>query len=228
MKHQLFRPMPQLVLVLFSMLNISISSASVHVPFTPGLLNSYQVDVKEAAYLGNSALQLTHQYKDGYVQIQGLNFADGEIEVEVAATIDPDLPPEFNKFARGFIGIAFRIQEDAGIYENVYLRPDNARAEDQLRRNHTTQYASLPEYTWKRLRDDSPGKYESYVDLTLNAWTKMRLVVKDETVLLFVGDDKQPCLVVNDMRLDEETGGIGVWVGMGTIGYFRNLRVTHY
>ena len=101
------------------------------------MLNSYQVDAKEAAYFGNAALQLTHQYKDGYVQIQGLNFADGEIEVEVAATIDPDLPPEFKKFARGFIGIAFRIQEDAGIYENVYVRPDNARAEDQLRRNHT-------------------------------------------------------------------------------------------
>lgn len=228
MKDQLRKSSPQLLLALFSVLPVGVSFASEHVPFTPGLLKGYQVDVKESAYLGNSALQLTHQYKDGYVRIEGLNFTDGEIEVEVAATIDPDLSPEYKKFARGFIGIAFRIQEDAGTYENIYVRPDNARAEDQLRRNHTTQYASLPEYTWKRLREDSPGKYESYVDLTLSAWTKMRLVIKDETVQLFIGDDPQPCLVVNDMRLDEETGGIGVWVGMGTIGYFRNLQVTHY
>ena len=157
-----------------------------------------------------------------------MDFANGEIQVDVAATIDPNLLPEFKEFARGFIGIAFRIQNDAGVYENIYLRPDNARAENQLRRNHTTQYASMPEYTWKRLRDDSPGKYESYVDLTLNTWTRMRLVVEDEKVRLFVGDDTQPCLVVNDMRLDEGSGGIGVWVGMGTIGYFKNLQVTHF
>ena len=33
---------------------------------------------------------------------------------------------------------------------------------------------------------------------------------------------------VRTMPLDEASGGIGVWVGMGTIGYFRNLQVTHY
>ena len=33
--------------------------------------------------------------------------------------------------------------------------------------------------------------------------------------------------VVNDMRLDEETGGIGVWVGMGTIGYFDRSGMEH-
>ena len=54
----------------------------------------------------------------------------------------------------------------------------------------------------------------------------MKIQVEKQTVRLFIGDAKEPCLVVNDMRLDKETGGIGLWVGMGTIGYFRNLRVT--
>ena len=218
----------RLALVLFFVLNISISNAAVQVPFTPERLSVYQVDAEDSSYLGKAALQLKHHMKDGYVQIEGLEFANGEIEVEVAATIDPDLPPEFKMFARGFIGLAFRIQKDSGVYENIYVRPDNARADDQLRRNHTTQYVSSPEYSWKRLRDESPGKYESYVDLALNTWIRMRLVVEDEKVVLFIGTDKQPCLVVNDMRLDEASGGIGVWVGMGTIGYFRNLQVTHY
>ncbi len=228
MKRTCSNSISRLLLVLFFMLNINISNATVQVPFTPELLNTYQVDAEQSSYQGSAALQLKHHYTDGYVQIEGLDFADGEIQVEVAATIDPDLSPEFKMFARGFIGIAFRIQKDPGIYENIYVRPDNARAEDQLRRNHTTQYASSPEYSWKRLRDDSPGKYESYVDLTLNTWTTMRLVVEEKKVHLFIGDDQEPCLVVNDMRLDKQTGGIGVWVGMGTIGYFRNLQVTHY
>ncbi len=138
------------------MFNISISNAAVQVPFTPERLSVYQVDAEDSSYLGKPALQLKHHMKDGYVQIEGLEFANGEIEVEVAATIDPDLPPEFKMFARGFIGIAFRIQKDSGVYENIYVRPDNARADDQLRRNHTTQYGPSPDYSWKRLRDESP------------------------------------------------------------------------
>ena len=59
------------------------------------------------------------------------------------------------------------------------IRPQNARADDQLRRNHTTQYASLSEYTRKRLREDSPGEYESYADLY--TWIKFRFPSTDFT-----------------------------------------------
>jgi hypothetical protein len=43
-------------------------------------------------------------------------------------------------------------------------RPTNGRAEDQVRRNHATQYISYPDRRWFQLRKDFPGKYESYAD----------------------------------------------------------------
>ena len=127
--------------------------------------------------------------------------------------------------ARAFIGIAFRIRDDLSAYEKIYLRPVNGRADDQLQRNHSTQYASHPDHPWKRLRNKSPGRYESYVDLQPGVWTKLRIVVEDQSARLFIGDASQPCLVVSDLKLSPRAGGVALWVGPGTVGYFRNLRV---
>jgi len=58
---------------------------------------------------------------------------------------------------RGFVGIAFRVNpsEFSG-YECFYLRPTNAWTNEQIRRNHSTQYVSHPEFTWYRLRNENP------------------------------------------------------------------------
>jgi hypothetical protein len=127
--------------------------------------------------------------------------------------------------ARGFIGIAFRVQPGASRYECIYLRPTNGRADDQLRRNHTTQYISFPDWPWERLRKDSPGVYESYVDLQPGEWTKVRIVVKGTDASLFVGAATQPCLLVHDLKLGESTGAVALWIGPGTEGYFRDLKI---
>jgi hypothetical protein len=34
------------------------------------------------------------------------------------------------------------------------------------------------------------------------------------------------CLIINDLKLDPKTGGIALWVGPGTEGYFSNLKIT--
>jgi hypothetical protein len=43
---------------------------------------------------------------------------------------------------------AFRIDEAGGSFacKEIYLRPTNGRADDQVRRNHATQYFSYPGY----------------------------------------------------------------------------------
>ena len=79
--------------------------------------------------------------------------------------------------ARGFTGVAFRISPDAAKFELFYLRPTNGRADDQERRNHSAQYDSFPDYPWFRLRKETPGKYESYVDLVPGEWTKVKISV---------------------------------------------------
>lgn len=53
----------------------------------------------------------------------------------------------------------------------------------------------------------------------------MRVVVKANHAQLFVNGVEQPSLIVNDLKHGDSTGGIAYWVGPGTIGHFRDLKV---
>lgn len=159
---------------------------------------------------------------DSMAVLNDSDFQDGTIELQIAGS------PRLGEFpgARGFVGIAFRVNADVSSYEYVYLRPTNGRADDQLRRNHSTQYASAPGYPFDRLRKEQPGVYESYVDLEPDVWTKFKLVVSGRRAELYVNDQGQPCLVVKDLKLGETRGRIALWVGLAADGYFSDLRVT--
>ena len=140
-------------------------------------------------------------------------------DVEQLAVLEGEL-------ARGFVGIAFRLQDDR-TYDAFYLRPTNGRAEDQERRNHSAQYISHPEWTWFRLRKETPSRYESYVDLVPGEWAKVRIEVRGDHARLFVNDAPQPTLVVNDVKTGASAkGGVALWLGPGTVAHFRNLTVT--
>src|SRR5213076_2562381 len=160
--------------------------------------------------------------------IEGLDFSNGIIEAEVAGA------PASGAFAgaRVFVGIAFRLQidnktEGKATYDVFYLRPTNGRAEDQERRNHATQYISQPDWTWSRLRQETPGKYEAYVDLLPDEWTKIRIEVRGDRARLYVHDNAQPTLVVNDVKSGGHAkGAVALWLDSGTIAHFRNLVVT--
>jgi hypothetical protein len=152
-----------------------------------------------------------------------LDFSNGILEVDVASVLAADAPA----FARGFIGLAFRI-DSASRFEGIYLRPANSRVEDQVRRNHSIQYFSFPDHDFARLRREEPEKYESYVDIDLEEWIRMRIVIQDSSARLFVNDALQPCLVVNDLKLGpNQVGGVGLWIESGTMGYFSGLKIIH-
>jgi hypothetical protein len=159
---------------------------------------------------------------DSMAVLDDSDFQDGTIELQIAGSPRPGEFPD----ARGFVGIAFRVNADVSRYEVVYLRPTNGRADDQLRRNHSTQYASEPGYPWMRLRKESPGLYESYVDLEPDVWTRFKLVVSGRRAELYIHDQGQPCLVVKDLKQGETRGRIALWVGLAADGYFSDLRVT--
>lgn len=155
--------------------------------------------------------------------IKGSEFSNGVIEAEIAGMPSSDAI----EGARGFVGIAFRVQPDMRTYDALYLRPTNGRAEDQERRNHATQYISHPAWPWFRLRQESPGKYESYVDLVPNVWTKIRIEVRSDRARLYVNDSPQPVLIVNDVKSGANArGAVALWIGPGTIAHFRNVTVT--
>lgn len=155
--------------------------------------------------------------------ITGTSFRNGVIEAEIAGA--PQVGAA--EGARGFVGIAFRVQEDMQTYDAFYLRPTNGRADDQVRRNHSTQYISHPAWTWFRLRTETPEKYESYVDLVPGEWTKVRIEVRGTQARLFVRDQPQPTLIVNDLKTGADAiGAVALWIDVGTEAHFRNLTVT--
>src|SRR5262249_46884312 len=151
--------------------------------------------------------------EEQFAKINDLDFKDGVIEVDLSGNPGPGA----GDGARGFVGVAFRINNDQSKFECIYLRPTNGRADDQLRRNHSTQYISFPDFPWFKLREQFPGKYESYVDLVSGEWTKVRIEVRGDKAKLFVHDNPQPVLIINDLKLGADAhGGIGLWIGPGT------------
>jgi len=183
------------------------------------------VSIAQTNYQGRSAVQVVPTpgaaNATSYAVIKDTKFRDGTIEVELAGQPAAGA----GGFARGFIGIAFRLQGD-GSYEYIYLRPTNGRADDQVRRNHSTQYSSYPDFDFARSRQEAPEKYESYVDLQPGVWTKYKIEVEGRKARLYVNGAEQPCLIVNDMKLEPRDGGVALWVGPGTEGYFSNLKIT--
>jgi hypothetical protein len=156
------------------------------------------------------------------VIIEGTDFSDGIIEAEIAGA----LAPGAGAAARGFVGLAFRVQGDLRTYDAFYLRPLNARVDDQERRNHTTQYISHPDFPWYTLREQNPSKYESYVDLAPGEWTKVRIEVRGDKARLYVRGQEHAALIVNDVKTGAgKRGAIALWIGAGTLAHFRNLTV---
>jgi len=149
-------------------------------------------------------------------------FEDGSIEVDLAG--EPAVGAAAG--ARGFAGVAFRVAPDGPRFECIYLRPTNGRADDQVRRNHSVQYISVPGFPWQRLRSEFPEKYESYVDLVAGDWTKVKIEVRSDKSRLYVHGAQQPTLLVNDLKQGRSKGAIALWVGPGTVAHFSNLRVS--
>ena len=192
----------------------------------PERLEPVGVDLAEVEYRGRRAVRVKEKAgvaveADSLAVIPDLTFGDGTIEVDVAGA------PRSDAFegARGFVGIAFRLQKDPSRYECFYIRPKNGRADDQLRRNHSTQYVSHPDHPWHRLRKEAPGAYESYVDLVSGEWTHLKVVVSGTDARLYVHDAEQPALIVKDLKLGASEGAIALWIGAGTEGHFANLQV---
>jgi hypothetical protein len=186
-------------------------------------LMPHQIRLESVEYLGKRAVKITEDGKvpngEAYAVVKGTVFHNGAIELELTGR---PAPGAFSA-ARGFIGIAFRLRD--GQYELFYLRPTNGRADDQVRRNHSTQYSSHPKFDFARLRQESPEKYESYVDLEPGAWTRVRITVDGTKARLFVHGAAQPCLIVNDLKLGNSTGGVALQIGPGTEGYFTGLQI---
>lgn len=171
------------------------------------------VDIK-----GKHALEVSEGEGMGVVWLDGYDFANGTIEVDMLGRSEP--------VQGSFVGVAFRVV-DARTHDAVYFRPFNFRAADPVRHIHAVQYVSHPRWNWQTLRTERPGEFEKAVvpEPDGDEWFHARIVVERPNVSVFVNGASTPCLVVKELS-DRARGSLGLWVGEGSGGHFANLRVT--
>ncbi len=155
---------------------------------------------------------------NGVVWIEGSDFAEGTLEVDVRGR---------DMVGQSFLGLAFHGKDD-NTYEAVYLRPFNFRAQDPVRHQHAVQYIAPPDYDWPRLRKEFPEEFENPVDSSVapTDWVPLRLVVKGQTIQIYVGKVTAPTLEVRKLG-KLERGLVGLWTGNNSDGDFANLRITN-
>jgi hypothetical protein len=161
-------------------------------------------------------VRLSEAPGEGPAYIPGISFANGTIEFDVKGK---------DVQGQSFVGVAFH-GVDGTTYDAIYFRPFNFKTDDPVRHVHAVQYVSQPDNPWQKLRDGQPGKYEKAVTPAPdpNGWFHARVVVASPKVSVFVGDAKEPALVVDQLS-SRGKGKVGLWVGNTSGGDFANLRI---
>jgi hypothetical protein len=203
--------------------------AAQKIKLDPNVLEPVQVSMSEEKLMGQKVVRVVKDPKvvavdqPTFTRVRNIHFSNGTIEIKVLSRLLKDAPDT----ARGFIGLAFRINDNNSKFESIYIRPTNGRAENQIRRNHSVQYFSFPDFPFQRLRKENPETYETHADMGLNEWTTLRISVDGKHARLYINNEKYPTLIVDDLKLGPDANGaIGLWVDVGTEGFFKDLRIT--
>jgi hypothetical protein len=184
--------------------------------FAKGRLRAVNREVTKVD--GNpAAVYVAPKMGNGIVWIEGTDFAQGTIDLEVRGR---------DVFQQSFVGVAFHGKDD-NTYEAVYLRPFNFRSDDPTRHQHAVQYIALPDFDWPRLRKEFPEEFENPVDQSVSPtdWVPLRITVKDQTIQVHVGSGAAAALDVRKLT-SPDRGLVGLWAGNNSDGAYANLRLT--
>lgn len=152
---------------------------------------------------------------DGLAVIKNIEFENGTIEFDVKGK---------DVLQRSFVGVAFHIQ-DENTFNAIYFRPFNFKKPE--RAGHSVQYICHPEFTWQKLRTDFPEQFENPVTPVPNPenWFHAKIEIEWPGVKVYVENSNKPSLDVT-LKSTYKKGKVGFWVGNGSDGSFKNLRVT--
>src|SRR5438874_349869 len=135
---------------------------------------------------GKTVVHLNSKPNNGVAWIRNIAFEKGIIEFDVKGK---------NVLQQSFVGIAFHGVDDS-TFDAIYFRPFNFQSPDTIRRSHSVQYVSLPQYDWSVLREKYPGKYESALSRTIDpeSWFHAKVIVNDDNISVYVDGDPRPSL----------------------------------
>ena len=151
------------------------------------------------------------------------DFTDGVLEVAIAGTLTGKGAPD----DRGFVGLSFHVTPDFMSLETVFLRMTIGRLyvppppEPRIRR--AIQYVADPGFHFSDSREQFPGRYEKGADIAVGRWHRLRREIAGERLRALV--DGVEVLTVDDLHFAGRRGSVGLFVGDGSRGYFRELRI---
>lgn len=148
---------------------------------------NWDIGKQKASFIkreGKDAIKLSR----GTIWAKDIDFADGSIEVDLS------LSPE-----RSFAGVCFR-EDGKGNSENIYLRVPLSGRGDAI------QYTPVfnNEANWQLY----PEHQANYV-FPQTGWVHMKIVLKGNTVQLFMDTLVKPVLTVTNLRTHNSHGKIG-------------------
>ena len=159
------------------------------------------VNGKVVDHLGRRALM-------GTAFLAGVEFQDGVIEVDIAAS-----------WERCYPGINFRIQSQRD-YERFYIRP------------HTMKFfQSALQYTpcinsisgWQLYSGEG---FTGPCEIPYDEWVHIRLEVKGTQARVFIGEGDEPDLEIHDLKHGISRGTIGLEQMVNGTSYFSNFAYT--
>ncbi|WP_333805305.1 hypothetical protein [Sulfurospirillum sp.] len=199
------------------------------------------VIVKSADFEGRKSLQVYLSEEKQAQILKGLGgnhatfalipvtFQNGIIEVDIAGEVNG----KGDQDARGFTGIAFRINNDVSKFEAIYLRMTNGRNAEPIppspRIDRAIQYISYPDWSFDRFRNEFPEQYEKGANIAPKKWIHLKIEVKGSVAKAYLNNELEPAITVSDLKMGAEAkGSVGLWVDDGSNGYFSNLQITSY
>ena len=188
--------------------------------------NASHVLIEDAELDGERVLRVVKNEKldifdeNTYAILKGSDFHDGTISVKMRSRLLPDAPD----FARGFIGIVFRVNSGGSEFESYYVRPTNGRHPDPVRRSHGSQYFSYPGYTFAYFREHGIEGYEAPADIALDEWISLRAEISGADAKFYVNGNLT--LAVNGLKHGADArGSVGFYVDTGTEAFFKDLEI---
>lgn len=172
--------------------------------------------VQPYADSSRTGLTLSEDFGEGIVWLNGVSFASGTIEIDLKGQ---------DVYQRSFVGVAFRGANDS-TFDAVYFRPFHFLSTDSVRMGRCVQYISLPDFPWRRLREEHPGVFENTVHPVPDPadWFHARIVVHHDIVSFYVNDADTPSLRAQILG-GRTRGMVGVYTADRSGGSFGNLTI---
>jgi len=162
----------------------------------------FQGQAKATEYLGRKCVLVD----GGAAVLKDLELRDGVIDADVATPA-----------TRGFFGFLFRMVDEGGTAEEVYLRQHKSGAPDAM------QYTPVLNTGRNWQIYNGPG-FTAAVDIPKNEWFHLRLVVTGAQAKLYVKDMSSPALDMADLKSGVQKGGVAIYSLTGET-YFSNVDV---